>query len=198
MHSSCKSVLLTHLQLLRLMYIVCISVSVNTGECNATHVHWCLQGYQAVYARLGVRLEERGESFYNPMLPGLVQELMDQGVAEESDGAKVIFVKVTANSVIVLFGQATCVCFVLSSPGRWIHTATALLAVSMRMHQRLTTYRLDDCQGNTCLGGTLQQHAGPLAMYALMQSCTFPVTHAAALNVALFSVLLFTDAVYAS
>ena len=54
-----------------------------------------LQGYQAVYARLGVRLEERGESFYNPMLPGLVQMLMDQSIAEESEGAKVVFVKVS-------------------------------------------------------------------------------------------------------
>ena len=62
-----------------------------------------MQGYQAVYARLGVRLEERGESFYNPMLPGLVQELMEQGIAEESEGAKVIFVKVIANSIIPLF-----------------------------------------------------------------------------------------------
>lgn len=51
-----------------------------------------------MYARLGVRLEERGESFYNSMLPGLVQILMEQGVAEESEGAKVIFVKVIAKS----------------------------------------------------------------------------------------------------
>lgn len=63
----------------------------------------CLQGYQAVYARLGVRLEERGESFYNPMLPGLVQELLEQGIAEESEGAKVIFVKVIAKCVLSLF-----------------------------------------------------------------------------------------------
>lgn len=62
----------------------------------------CVQGYQAVYARLGVRLEERGESFYNPMLPGLVQMLMEQGIAEESEGAKVIFVKVIANPGILL------------------------------------------------------------------------------------------------
>ena len=53
-----------------------------------------MQGYQAVYARLGVRLEERGESFYNPMLPSLVQWLMEHNVAEESEGAKVVFVKV--------------------------------------------------------------------------------------------------------
>lgn len=54
-----------------------------------------MQGYQAVYARLGVRLEERGESFYNPMLPSLVQWLMEHKIAEESEGAKVVFVKVS-------------------------------------------------------------------------------------------------------
>ena len=54
-----------------------------------------MQGYQAVYARLGVRLEERGESFYNPMLPSLVQWLMEHNIAEESEGAKVVFVKVS-------------------------------------------------------------------------------------------------------
>ena len=71
--------------------------------CHLPDGCFCMQGYQAVYARLGVRLEERGESFYNPMLPGLVQELMEQGIAEESEGAKVIFVKVIANSIIPLF-----------------------------------------------------------------------------------------------
>ena len=63
-----------------------------------------------MYARLGVRLEERGESFYNPMLPGLVQELMEQGIAEESEGAKVIFVKVSADCIIPLICTRS-VCF---------------------------------------------------------------------------------------
>ncbi len=58
-------------------------------------MHILMQGYQAVYARLGVRLEERGESCYNPMLPSLVQWLMEHNIAEESEGAKVVFVKVT-------------------------------------------------------------------------------------------------------
>ena len=64
------------------------------SDCCSCRVTVGLQGYQAVYARLGVRLEERGESFYNSMLPGLVQMLMDQSIAEESEGAKVVFVKV--------------------------------------------------------------------------------------------------------
>ena len=50
--------------------------------------------YEPLYGRLGVLLErgdERGESFYNPMLAGIVSDLLDAGVAEESDGAIVSF-----------------------------------------------------------------------------------------------------------
>ena len=35
------------------------------------------------------QVEERGESFYNPFLASLVEEVSKQGVAEESEGAKV-------------------------------------------------------------------------------------------------------------
>ena len=41
---------------------------------------------------LGVsNLQDRGESFYNDMLPGIVQELRDSGVAVESEGAICVF-----------------------------------------------------------------------------------------------------------
>ena len=36
-----------------------------------------------------MQLEERGESFYNALLGPLVQQLMDQGVASDSNGAQV-------------------------------------------------------------------------------------------------------------
>lgn len=45
--------------------------------------------FELIYERLGVTVQERGESFYNPLLAPLVSELMASGVAEESDGAKV-------------------------------------------------------------------------------------------------------------
>ena len=45
--------------------------------------------FQLIYDRLGVEIQERGESFYNTLLAPLVQELMDLGVAIKSDGAKV-------------------------------------------------------------------------------------------------------------
>lgn len=50
--------------------------------------------FESNYGRLGVRLavtNERGESFYNPRLPSLVEELKAAGVAEESEGAIVSF-----------------------------------------------------------------------------------------------------------
>ena len=45
--------------------------------------------FNAIYERLGVRLTWRGESFYNPQLRPLVEELQERGVAEESQGALV-------------------------------------------------------------------------------------------------------------
>eukprot|EP00192_Tetraselmis_astigmatica_P021566 CAMPEP_0117666170 /NCGR_PEP_ID=MMETSP0804-20121206/10222_1 /TAXON_ID=1074897 /ORGANISM="Tetraselmis astigmatica, Strain CCMP880" /LENGTH=297 /DNA_ID=CAMNT_0005473675 /DNA_START=236 /DNA_END=1130 /DNA_ORIENTATION=+ len=46
--------------------------------------------FQALYDRLGVKVDERGESFYNPMLADTVKELQELGVVEESEGAQVI------------------------------------------------------------------------------------------------------------
>ncbi len=48
-----------------------------------------------VYARLGVTLGDAdicGESFYNPMLAGVVAELEAKGLARDSEGAKCVFV----------------------------------------------------------------------------------------------------------
>ncbi len=49
--------------------------------------------FQALYDRMGVRLTERGESFYNPFLKPLVEELKERGIAELSDGATCIFIE---------------------------------------------------------------------------------------------------------
>jgi len=48
--------------------------------------------FDAIYARLGVKFDYTlGESFYNPRLPALVQELADKGIARESEGALAVF-----------------------------------------------------------------------------------------------------------
>jgi arginyl-tRNA synthetase len=47
--------------------------------------------FEAVYQRLDVKLEERGESFYNPFIPDVLKMLDDKGLTEISDGATCIF-----------------------------------------------------------------------------------------------------------
>ena len=48
--------------------------------------------FQIIYDRMDIKLEERGVSFYNPMLAPLVQELKEAGIAVEDQGAVCIFV----------------------------------------------------------------------------------------------------------
>lgn len=50
------------------------------------------RAYQEIYDLLDIKLEERGESFYNPMLPGLIEELESKNLIEVSNGAKCIFI----------------------------------------------------------------------------------------------------------
>ena len=52
------------------------------------------QEFENIYRRLGVRFDHTfGESFYNPMLPGIVEELRHRGLAVESEGAICIMLK---------------------------------------------------------------------------------------------------------
>ncbi|GFP95263.1 arginine--tRNA ligase [Phtheirospermum japonicum] len=51
------------------------------------------KGFEKVYQRLGVHLEEKGESFYNPFIPGALKLLSEKGLIEESEGARVIFIE---------------------------------------------------------------------------------------------------------
>lgn len=57
--------------------------------------------FQALYDRLGVTLTERGESYYNPLLQGIVEELMEKGVAEISEEAVCVFVEGSSVPLIV-------------------------------------------------------------------------------------------------
>jgi arginyl-tRNA synthetase len=48
--------------------------------------------FDTIYARLGVKFDHtNGESFYNPMLKDVVRELREKGIAQESEGAVVVF-----------------------------------------------------------------------------------------------------------
>ena len=49
--------------------------------------------FQVIYDLLDIKLNERGESFYNSMLPGVLEELNKLGLLEESDGAQCVFLE---------------------------------------------------------------------------------------------------------
>jgi arginyl-tRNA synthetase len=58
--------------------------------------------FDELYRRLDIRnLDERGESFYNDMLPGVVDDLEKIGLVQDSDGAKCIFTKASKAPLIV-------------------------------------------------------------------------------------------------
>jgi len=47
--------------------------------------------FQKIYARLGVTVFERGESFYNSLIPPLVEDLKLRGLVNDSNGAMCMF-----------------------------------------------------------------------------------------------------------
>ena len=77
-------------------------------------VHLSRQEFSIVYDLLGVRFDyQLGESFYNPELPRVVQELQDRGLAEKSEGAIVIWDRALSEDPFIIrksdggFGYAT-------------------------------------------------------------------------------------------
>lgn len=49
------------------------------------------RAYEEIYHLLEVKINERGESFYNPVLPWIVEDLEKKGLITISDGAKCVF-----------------------------------------------------------------------------------------------------------
>jgi len=49
------------------------------------------RAYQEIYDLLDIRLTERGESFYNPMLSNIVEDFQKKGLVTLSEGAKCVF-----------------------------------------------------------------------------------------------------------
>ncbi|MFM8524551.1 MAG: arginine--tRNA ligase [Cyanobacteriota bacterium] len=49
--------------------------------------------FQKLYDRLDIRLSERGESFYNPFLPAVVNDLEAAGLLVTDDGARCVFLE---------------------------------------------------------------------------------------------------------
>ena len=71
-------------------------VKLQAGASDSRHA-WKLlcdqsrREFQVIYDLLDIKLEERGESFYNPFLADIVSELKERNLLEKSEGAMCVF-----------------------------------------------------------------------------------------------------------
>jgi len=49
--------------------------------------------FNKIYKRLDIKLDNFGESFYNPMLPEIIKEVEEKGLVQISEGAKCVFIE---------------------------------------------------------------------------------------------------------
>ncbi len=79
---------------------------------------------EEVYSKLGVKLTKdnvRAESFYNPMLPKVINTLKDKGLLVESNGAKCVFLDNSDTPIIVQ-----------KSDGGYLYATTDLAGLEFR------------------------------------------------------------------
>ncbi|MCL7036663.1 hypothetical protein MKW94_008053 [Papaver nudicaule] len=82
------------------------------------------QEFDKVYKRLGVSLEEKGESFYNPYIPKVVELLNNQGLVVINKGARVIFLEGVKIPLIIV-----------KSNGGYNYASTDLTALWYRLNE---------------------------------------------------------------
>ncbi|MDE5096497.1 MAG: arginine--tRNA ligase, partial [Trichodesmium sp. St11_bin5] len=126
-------------------------VNLQTGAEDSRHA-WellCNQSrreFQVIYDLLDIKLNERGESFYNSMLPGIVEELNRLGLLEESDGAQCVFLSGFTNKE----GEDVPL-IVKKSDGGYNYATTDLAALVHRIEKERATrliYVTDAGQAN--------------------------------------------------
>ncbi len=86
------------------------------------------KGYQEIYDLLDVKIKTRGESFYNPLLPGIVKELEEKGLVQISEGAKCIFLEEFRNRE----GEAMPL-MIQKSDGGYNYDTTDMAAIKQRI-----------------------------------------------------------------
>jgi arginyl-tRNA synthetase len=85
-------------------------VELQAGEKKATEI-WKLLcdisrlAFDQVYQRLGVKLEEFGESYYNSQIPGVISELEEKGLTKLEAGATCVWVEGRRVPLIVRKGD---------------------------------------------------------------------------------------------
>ncbi|MFP4123974.1 arginine--tRNA ligase [Coleofasciculus sp.] len=88
------------------------------------------QEFQVIYDLLDVQITERGESFYNPLLPDIVKDLEQSGLLVEDQGAKCVFLAGFTNKK----GEPLPL-IVQKSDGGYNYATTDLAALRYRIEQ---------------------------------------------------------------
>jgi arginyl-tRNA synthetase len=84
---------------------------------------WCLEDLNRIYRRLGVHFDHtHGESFYNPMLPKVVEDLVNKGIAQPSQGA-----------LVIPLGEGKPAAMVRKTDGAYTYTTTDLATIRYRV-----------------------------------------------------------------
>ncbi|MFN3650549.1 MAG: arginine--tRNA ligase [Armatimonadota bacterium] len=83
-----------------------------------------------IYDLLGVRILDRGESFYNDMLPEVVRELEEKGLAEENQGAVCVFLEGWKNKEGEPLGT-----IIRKSDGGYMYATTDLAGIKQRVSE---------------------------------------------------------------
>jgi arginyl-tRNA synthetase len=86
--------------------------------------------FQVIYDLLDIKLTERGESFYNPLLPDVVEDLDKSGLLVEDAGAKCVFLEGFTNKE----GEPLPL-IVQKSDGGYNYATTDLAALRYRIQQ---------------------------------------------------------------
>lgn len=79
--------------------------------------------FQKVYDRLGVTLREMGESFYNSIIPSVLDIVRSKGLMEDSAGAQCVFTKVHKQPFLLV-----------KSDGSYLYPTTDIAALWYRLH----------------------------------------------------------------
>jgi len=88
-----------------------------------TFMPWCLAEINKIYSRLDIHFDHtHGESFYNPMLPEVVESLQKKGLAQDSQGA-----------VVVFFAENEPPALVRKTDGAFTYTTTDLATIKYRI-----------------------------------------------------------------
>ncbi|MFQ4136345.1 arginine--tRNA ligase [Nodosilinea sp. PGN35] len=126
-------------------------VGLQAGDAIATKAWKALceqsrQEFQKIYDRLDIEIQERGESFYNPLLAEVVADLEHQGLLVEDQGAKVVFVEGFTNK-----DGDPLPLIIQKSDGGYNYATTDLAAIRYRTQQDKADrvlYVVDAGQGN--------------------------------------------------